>query len=120
MKDLNHLPVVDNQLAIQLADDKKHIATDMLNLLIKTLPDEISSIKQLYFSKKYHELQKQLHRLHGALCYCGTPRLKNVVAHLESNIKNNIIDNLPSLLDQFYFEVNLLLEYHSHHAPMQK
>ena len=108
--DLNHLPVIDWELAIKLAGNKKELAEDILNLLIKTLPDDTIAIKHFSKAQNYAELLKRVHKLHGALCYCGLPRLKTVIAHLETQLKNNIMDSLPSLLDQLDVEISLLLE----------
>lgn len=108
--ELNHLPVIDWELGVKLAGNKRELAEEILGLLISRLPDEISSIKQSYTAKKYPELRQQLHKLRGALCYCGTPRLKIIVERLESDLKNNIMDDLSPLFNQLDTEVNLLLE----------
>jgi len=109
-KDINlsHLPVIDWDLATKLAGHHKEIAEELLALLVKTLPDDIKKIKEFYVAQKYPELLKQVHKLHGALCYCGLPRLKTLIACLETDLKSNIMTNLPSLFDQLDIEVNLL------------
>jgi two-component system sensor histidine kinase BarA len=84
-------------------------------MFLKSLPNDIKEIKQLYLAQKYTELLQQVHKLHGAICYCGLPRLKSVIACLETDLKNNVMFNLPSLLDQLDIEVNLLLEQCSHY-----
>jgi two-component system sensor histidine kinase BarA len=86
-------------------------------MLIKSLPTDIKNIKELYVTKKYPELLKQVHKLHGALCYCGLPRLKRLIACLETDLKNNIMINLSSLFDQLDIEISLLLREHAHKAP---
>ncbi len=108
--EFNHLPVIDWELATKLAGNKKEYAEEMLGLLIKSLPEDRLAINQCYLTEKYVELLQRAHKLHGALCYCGLPRLKAVVRQLETELKNNIMDNLPSLLDQLNLEINLLLE----------
>jgi two-component system sensor histidine kinase BarA len=111
--DLSHLPVIDWEQAIKTAGNQKTLAEDILRLLLQTLPEEASRISLLGKEKNYTELLKKVHKLHGALCYCGLPRLKTIVECLETNLKNNIMINLPSILDQFNTEVSLLLERYS-------
>jgi len=109
---LHHLPIIDWKLSMKLAGNKQEIAEEILHQFIKSLPSSLATLKQLHKTTDYIELQKQVHKLHGALCYCGTPRLKILITHLETTLKNNIIDSLPSLLDQLDTEVNLLLQHH--------
>lgn len=111
--EFNHLPMVDWKLAMKLAGNNQELAEDIFNLTLKNLPQELLSIKQSHFVQNYSELLGQVHKLHGALCYCGFPRLKTLVATLETDLKNNIMDNLPLLLDRLNTEVNLLLERYS-------
>ena len=104
------LPVIDWDLGLKLAGNKREIAEEMLHLLTATLADEVATIKQLQENNHYAELQQRLHKLHGAVCYCGTPRLKNSIVALESILKSNKIDKIITLLEQLEFESNLLLK----------
>ncbi len=111
--ELNNLPVIDWQQATKVAGNKKELANELLTHLVKNLPADMARIHQLHQEQNYPELLRQVHKLHGALCYCGLPRLKTVTARLETELKSNIMDNLLILLDQFYTEINLLLEQYS-------
>ena len=111
--ELDHLSVIDWELGIKLAGNKRDLAEEILNMLIKNLPDDMSAITQLYHDKNYLGLLQRVHKLHGAICYCGLPRLKTVLSHLETDLKSHIMDSLPSLHDQLHAEVNLLLEHYS-------
>lgn len=111
--EIHHLPIIDWELGLRLAGNKEDIAKDMLELLINSLPEEIALINTFSKDRNYSQLLKQLHRLHGAICYCGLPRLKLLVSRLETDLKNNIMFGLPSFLDQLNTEVNLLIEHHS-------
>lgn len=115
MPRLENLLSIDWELGKQLAGNKIDLAQDLLNLLIKTLPSDLFHIKSLYVAQDYQQLLKQVHKLHGALSYCGVPRLKTVIAYLETNLKNNIMVDLPFLFDQLDIEVNNLLQHY--HQP---
>jgi two-component system sensor histidine kinase BarA len=107
----NQLPI-DWELGKKLAGNQLDLAEDLLNLLITSLPNDFKQIKTLYYAKNYAELQKAIHKLHGALSYCGTPRLKTVITCFETHLKNNIMDDLPLLFEQLDIEVNCLLKHH--------
>jgi len=108
---LKDLPVIDWDDAIRLAGHKKELARDLLDMLAELLPKELETIHHLYEHKNYHEMQKVVHKLHGAVCYTGTPRLKLVLATLETSLKFHIMGSSSSLLSQLDTEVDQLLEH---------
>ena len=111
--DVSHLPIIDFELGARLAGNRMDLAQDMLSMLVARLEEDISLIKQVSAEKDYEALISHVHKLHGATCYCGTPRLKAILAALESDLKNNIMVSLPSLLSLLDSEVGLLLEQHA-------
>ena len=110
--DIKHLPVINWKLAIKIAGNKRDIAEEILTLLIKNLPTDLSAINQSYLDRDYRELTAELHKLHGALCYCGLPRLKKVVASLEDDLKNNKIDGLKTMIELLNNEATSLLKHY--------
>lgn len=81
----------------------------MLELLLQYLPSEFSQIKNAYETKNYAELSRLTHKLHGAICYCGVPPLKNAIATLEMTLKQNKFTDVPGHFMEFESEVNRLL-----------
>ncbi|EKD54455.1 MAG: hypothetical protein ACD_60C00079G0008 [uncultured bacterium] len=106
----SNLPVIDWELGLKLAGNKRESAEEMLQLLTQNLMMELTSIRQLQENPHDEELLQRIHKLHGAVCYCGTPRLKNAIAALESALKQGRIDEVPLLLAQLHHESDLLLE----------
>lgn len=101
-------PVVDWELAYQLAGGKKELAEEMLNLLLSSMPDDLAQIKSAYDSHNLVSLQDAVHRLHGAIRYCGVPGLHSLVKNLETMIKQNKWDRLDDAMNQLYREVSSL------------
>ena len=85
MPNLN-LPSIDWKLGKDLAAGKIDLAKDMLSMLVKSLPKELSCINQAYANKDFKKLKEYVHKLHGACCYACVPRLKGIVKHLETTI----------------------------------
>ena len=104
LEELRTLPIIDKVLEKKLAGNTHDTITDILPLLIDSLPKELADIKRSYDEKQYDRMLYAVHRLHGAVCYSPTPRLKLVLSHLETRLKNNIIDELPILLGLLEFE----------------
>lgn len=107
---LRTLPIIDFELGKQLVGDRTELIQDILSLLIDSLPSELETIKTSYDLQEYECMLAAVHRLHGAVCYSPTPRLKLVLSHLETRLKNNIIDELPLLLKLLELETKEVIK----------
>ena len=95
--------VIDLELGAALTGNRDELAKDMLILLAKTLPDELNGIRQAKENHRLPELLKVIHKLHGAVCYCGVPRLKNALTSFESALKQQKTDDI----DKHFAELEL-------------
>lgn len=115
---VNEKRIIDWDLGTELADNKKDLAEEMLALLVKNLPTDMKEIKEAYQNRQYEELLKQVHKLHGAVCYCGVTRLKQAIATLEGALKQHKLDELNALFLNFEFEINEVLRYSNEHVGL--
>ena len=92
--------IIDWELSIKLAGGNQQAAEELMTLMIKSLPNELSQIKIAVEKNQLDLLKNLLHKLHGALCYCGLPRLKNAVERFEDALKKD-----KKHLFSFYLEV---------------
>lgn len=109
---IESLPIIDWAQGKKLAGNNTELADEILSMLIKRLEKDLALIKELNEKAAYDALRDEVHKLHGAVCYCGTPRLKAVLMRLETDIKNHIMVDLPYLLDQLTHEVHLVLNHY--------
>lgn len=121
--DLTHLPIIDWNLGEKQVGSKIY-AAEILLLLKERLPSDLADIRQAYQAHDYQKLLFFVHKLHGAIAYCGLPRLKIVIGLLETNLKNHIMDSLPSQLEQLDSEAELFFEEdfsrQPHHSEADK
>lgn len=101
--------VVDWELSLKLAGNRPEIANEMFQLFIETLPKELATIQECYNNNNLPSLLAQVHRLHGASCYCGVPHLKNALASFETALKQNNLVNLSVLMASLIDEANAVL-----------
>lgn len=109
---LNDLPILDQAAGLKLAGQNARLAEEIFGLFMKELETEIPAFHTLLSSKNYQELQRRVHKLHGACCYTGTPRIKCLLHTLETELKSPIMENLAPILDQLDTEVRLLQAHH--------
>lgn len=112
---LTELPILDRQDGLRLAGHNQALADDILDLFIGELEAETNAFHQLLAENNLVELQRRLHKLHGACCYTGTPRLKACLYHIETILKTKQAVDLSSLLTQLSNEANALVNEHAKH-----
>lgn len=108
--ELTDSPVIDWELGLRVTGNNRELAEEMLQMLVKNLPADMKTIQDAYIKKNIQLLGEQLHRLHGAVSYCGTPRLKKVVAALELAVKQKQDEPLSELLELLKTESRLVIE----------
>lgn len=97
--------------ALKLAGNKSGLAKDMLKGLIDSLKPAQAQINQAFARKDLKQMREEVHRLHGACCYCGVPALRSAVANLETAIAKKENDNINFLLVELNKEINRLQRY---------
>jgi len=78
----------DRALSLKLADGKSELARDMLKMLLNELPSSKLSINQAFAANDMNNLKHHVHKLHGATCYIGVPKLKQCSHDFEQALKN--------------------------------
>lgn len=108
---LTTVPLIDWPMALQRAAGKPDLAQEMLLLLIKSLPQSAKHIRQAISDNEQQVLLHALHKLHGACCYTGVPRLKNLLETLETQLKKGAsIQLLEPELYELEDVIQMLLE----------
>jgi len=108
--DLVKQPVNWDQ-ALRLSANNASLAKEMLMGLVDSLKGTQAKINQCYAKKDLAQMREEVHRLHGACCYCGVPDLKASVAVLESAIVKKEADMISFLLIEMNKEINRLQKY---------
>ncbi|WP_334021541.1 hybrid sensor histidine kinase/response regulator [Alteromonas sp. S015] len=95
-------PSIDWPLALKRANQNQETAREMLNGFVALLPETIETLSTLWDDQDYNELKTEVHKLHGACCYTGLPRLQHLAYETESALKLGqhklVEENLPALI----------------------
>jgi two-component system, NarL family, sensor histidine kinase BarA len=86
-------PSLDPALALQRCAGKADLVEDMHRRLFEQLPDDAEDLRRLEQIGDRQHLLEQVHRLHGATRYCGTPRLETCAGELETLLKSDATDD---------------------------
>jgi two-component system, NarL family, sensor histidine kinase BarA len=79
---------IDWELGIRLANGNEELARELLTILKEELVTHKAKLIEHYTMQDWPELQKEVHKLHGATCYTGTPKLKDAACNLERKLKD--------------------------------
>lgn len=101
------LKTIDWTLSLKLANHREDLAKELLTLLISELPETRNNINNAYQNQDLEMLHHYIHKLHGATCYCGVPRLKEITSLLETKIKHKN-DSLENLINSLNYEIEQL------------
>jgi len=96
-------PIIDDALGLELANNKPEVAEELLTKFMEHLPASHEKINQAFKENDFKALGDEVHRLHGACCYCGVPRLKEIVDTFESALKQkkqHMAEKLMVLLNE--------------------
>ena len=107
--EVKEILAIDWDLAIKLAGGRQQLAKEMVEELIALLPQDKIAINLSFQQKQWDTMRDQVHKLHGACCYCGVPKLKLAVATLEKSLKNPESTKVIQDLERFNQELDLVL-----------
>ena len=93
--------LLDWPLALRHAGGKPDLAIEMLNMLLDSLNDTHQQINQALENEDFALLLSVIHKFHGACCYTGVPKLKQLSETIETGLKRhqNITDVEPEVLE---------------------
>lgn len=98
--------LLDWPLALQHAGGKQDLALEMLNMLLDSIEDTRQQINLALDKDDHGQLLTVVHKFHGACCYTGVPKLKNLAESIETMLKSQddiamVEPEVLELLDEF-------------------
>ena len=95
--------------AINMTSGNTRLAREMLDMLLRELPDTRKAIDQALQQRDKAALKQQVHSLHGATQYCATPALRAAVAAFEAAIDGGREDSFQQHQQALQREIERLL-----------
>ena len=108
---MNPLPqLIDWSLCVKLASGKKSLASEFLDKFMEELIHDQKAIVKHYQDKEINQLKSTLHKLYGACCFCGVPKLKELTLEFENQLKAQPLTDHSALYKQLMHLINELFE----------
>ncbi|WP_414829504.1 7TM diverse intracellular signaling domain-containing protein [Alteromonas sp. H39] len=82
-----NLPSLDWNLAIKRTNNNHSVARELQRDFVAMLPGAIDNMKMEWDDGNYEGLKAEVHKLHGACCYVGMPKLQSLANKLETALK---------------------------------
>ncbi|WP_371372987.1 two-component sensor histidine kinase BarA [Thalassotalea aquiviva] len=103
--------VFDWPLALKRSGNRPNLAAEMLVMLVDSLPEMKESIIHSVKQNDLPSVSNTIHKLHGACCYNGVPKLEKICQQLESQIKlDKQLHELEPELFELFDEIDKVLE----------
>ena len=90
---------IDWALCVQRVAGNELLAHDFLLHFVNELHVHRKDFKSQWQRNDLHSLEINAHKLHGAACFCGVPKLQKDVAYLENLARN--AESIEILHDSF-------------------
>jgi len=101
--------VIDWEMGKKLAGGRPELAKEFFAKLIRVLPQDKALINEDFLKREWSNLREDVHKLHGACCYCGVPELKRCAQKLESAVASHAFDIIKPRLDALNLAIDAVL-----------
>ena len=103
------IPSVDWELALKRANHSFEGAREVLNEFAHQLPDIVTQIELSWRDQDIELTKTIVHKLHGACCYTGVPKLHNLCSEIESALKKQQTQHMSERIAALVTESELVL-----------
>ena len=90
---------------IRQSNNRPKLAEELLNMFSLELPDFQQKIQSAWRHHDLPTLKAQIHKLHGACCYCGANTLKQQLHTLENRIDTLDMPTLSQYIQSLDSEI---------------
>ncbi len=110
---LTELVVFDKHYSLDVANGRATLADELFQILVSNLEDDQKQINLSVELNDHEALKRSVHKLNGAVKYCGVPRLASAIDKLENMVKTSSGDHVRRALHLLNNEINTLLDWHA-------
>ena len=103
------IPSVDWELALKRANHSFEGAREVLTEFAHQLPDIVTEVQASWREENIEQTAAIVHKLHGACCYTGVPKLHDLCSEIEVALKQKHTYNMAERIATLVTEAELVL-----------
>jgi two-component system sensor histidine kinase BarA len=105
----NKLPEsIDWELALNRSNHNPEVAISFMDDFIAQLEGHQAEIRQVAEQNDVQAILASVHKLHGACCYTGVPRLQTMCSAIEETLKSTTTPSYTFSIQELLIEIKLL------------
>lgn len=97
--------IIDLNLGATLVGKDAKFAKEMIDTLVNTFPEELKKLNTAHDKQDWHTIKDTVHRIKGAVSYCGTPRLQKIATELLHYLHSAETKEREKLYHEFLAEI---------------
>ena len=101
---------IDWPLAIQRAGNEKEAALSFFDSFVERLQTHANEIESGWQQQRTDLLVESIHKLHGACCYTGVPKLQEYCQQAETMLKTEGLENNSAAISNLLLEIERVAE----------
>lgn len=99
---------IDWDLALNRSNHNPEVAISFMDDFIAQLEGHQHEIRQVAEQNDVQAILTSIHKLHGACCYTGVPRLQTICAAIEETLKSTTTSSYTFSIQELLVEIKLL------------
>lgn len=96
---------IDWNSCLELSNHKPDLAKELLTMFIDDMPNAKNDIEKALHENNLEMLGNYAHKLHGACCYVGVPKLRAIIRELENAARQHKKANCTLLIQKMRLEM---------------
>jgi two-component system sensor histidine kinase BarA len=101
---------IDWELALNRSNHNVELAMSFMNEFVEQLPEHLNAIEAAFKDDDDTALLGSVHKLHGACCYTGVPRLQAMCKSIEEGLKSAASSKQQVSIEDLLTELRLLVD----------
>ncbi|MBT1451621.1 response regulator [Glaciecola sp. XM2] len=101
---------IDWELALSRSNHNVELAMSFMNEFVEQLPEHLNAIEAAFKDDDDTALLGSVHKLHGACCYTGVPRLQAMCKSIEEGLKSAASPKQQVSIEDLLTELRLLVD----------
>ncbi len=99
-------------ICLKIANNNKEIASKLISMFIKELPEAQKDINKEYENNDFIELKKHVHKLLGSSAYCGASLIQRDLNEISKHAIDNNNEKLKLAVESLNINISKTMDFY--------